>query len=123
MRLATALLAIVFGATLDQPASAADNKDKIVGQWKIIKGEEVPAGTMIEFTKTGKVVFHIDLNGKSMSIEVGDYKIDGDKLTLTAKKGEKDDTEVNTIKSLTDDKLVLVDPKKKEVELERVKKK
>ncbi len=123
MRYLNAVFLAVAGTIFAQPAAAADtNKEKIVGQWKIVKGEEVPPGTMIEFTKAGKVIFHIDLNGKTMPLEVGAYTVDGDKVTFVAKKGEKDDTEVNTIKTLNDTKLILVDPKKKEVEMERVKK-
>lgn len=120
MRFVTPILVAALALAFAQPASA-DNKDKIIGQWKIVKGEEVPPGTMIEFTKAGKVVITVEINGKSMSLEIGEYKVDGDKVTLVAKKGGKDDTEVNTIKSLTDAKMVLVDPMKKEVELERVK--
>jgi uncharacterized protein (TIGR03066 family) len=121
MRLFVASLVLVAAACA-QPAVAADtNKEKIVGKWKMVKGEGVPAGTVIEFTKDGKVSVTVDVGGKSMTIEIGTYSVEGDKVTLKTKIGEKEDTEVNDIKTLTADKLILVDPKKKEAELGRVK--
>ncbi|MCE9530391.1 MAG: lipocalin family protein, partial [Planctomycetes bacterium] len=101
-------------------SSAADeNKDKIVGTWSVTKGEEVPPGTTIEFTKEGKLVFKLTLNGKEVKLE-GTYKIEKDKLTVSMKTPDgKDDTETDTIKTLTADAMVLVDPKGKEVEFKK----
>ena len=124
MRLLPASLVLAISALVAQSAFAGNtNKEKIVGQWKMTKGEGVPVGTVIDFNKAGKVVVTFEVNGKSMTLEVGTYTVDGDKVMLVSKVGGKDDTEVNTIKTLTADKLVLVDPMKKEAEFERVKSK
>ena len=96
---------------------------KIVGKW-IMQGDEakmMPDGTYMEFTADGKVTMNMNLQGKMKSDDIGTYKVDGDKLTMTAKKGGKDDTETDTIKSLTDDELVIVDPKGKEAKFKRMK--
>ncbi len=94
-------------------AGAADkdkpNADKIVGSWEFVKinGKDPGIPIKVEFTKDGMI--------KVGGMTLGTYKIDGDKITLTAKKtGAKDDTDVSTIKLLTDEKLILVDEKKKE---------
>lgn len=123
MRLFTTLLVLV-GAALAQPANAADtNEKKIVGKWKPIKGENIQPGMVIELTQTGKISLTLDAGGKSMTFEMGTFKVDGDKLIVTVKKGEKEDSEVNTIKSLTDTRLIIIDKEKKEMELERIKSK
>ncbi len=97
----------------------ADNKDKIVGVWIVVKGEGVPAGTPVEFTKDGKIVFKIDINGKEIKLE-GAYKVEGDKVTLSMKTPDgKEESETDTIKELTDSKLVFTDPKGKETEFKR----
>jgi uncharacterized protein (TIGR03066 family) len=121
MRVLAASL-VLLGVILVQPAVAADtNKEKIVGKWKPTKGENIQDGMVIELTQTGKINLTLDIGGKSMTIEMGAYRVDGDKLTVTIKQGDKEDSEVNIIKSLTDTKLVIVDKEKKEMELERLK--
>jgi uncharacterized protein (TIGR03066 family) len=85
------------------------NADKIVGTWEFVKinGKDPGIPIKVEFTKDSKI--------KIGGMELGSYKIEGDKITLTAKKKDgKDDTDVSTIKLLTDEKMILVDEKKKE---------
>jgi len=66
------------------------------------------------------------MNDGKMTVmdEAGTYKVAGDKISMTHKgKDDKDETDVVTIKSNTDDKLVIYDEKKKqESELIKVKK-
>jgi uncharacterized protein (TIGR03066 family) len=96
-----------------------DNKSKIVGVWIVVKGEGVPAGTPMEFTKDGKLVLKFEINGKEIKME-GTYKVDGDKVTVSMKTPDgKEDVETDTIKELTDSKFVVTDPKGKEVEFKR----
>jgi uncharacterized protein (TIGR03066 family) len=52
----------------------------------------------------------------------GTYTLDGDKLSLTIKKGDKEDKEMATIKTLSADKLVVENKNGKSVEFEKVKK-
>ncbi len=106
-------------------SSNADDKidtAKLAGKWELVKGEGPPPGTVIEFTADQKVVLHLDKGGKSVAVPIGTYKVDGDKVTLMAKKKDgKDDNETNTITTLTDTRLVLVDSDKKVTEFKRQK--
>jgi len=97
-------------------SGAADvDKAKAIGTWTVAKGEDIPPGTSVEFTKDGKLIFKVALNGKEIKLE-GTYKIEGDKITVSMKTPDgKDDTETDTIKTLNDNEMVLVDPKGKEV--------
>lgn len=108
-----------FGSNSGSPSAAGG---KIVGKW-VPEGEgKVPDVSFIEFTTDGKVVINLSLKGKVHSKEVGTYKLEGDKLTFMGKKPDGTaDNETNTVKSLTDDDMVFVDPKGKEVKFKRVK--
>ena len=121
--LAAVAVAIVFVAG----ASADDKKidpAKLVGKWELTKSESgnAPKGALIEFMKDNKMTITVDFNGKSLTLN-GTYKVDGDKLTVTIKPpdGGKEDSDTDTIKSLTDDKIVLIDKEKKETELTKKK--
>ena len=97
-----------------------DNSKNLLGKWEPDGKSEMPPGSSIEFSADGKIMIHLNANGKQMSLPAGTYKLEGDKVTLK-KDGPKPDTEVNTIKSLTNDSLILVDPKGKEEKFKRVK--
>jgi uncharacterized protein (TIGR03066 family) len=121
--LAAFAAAIVFVGVV----SADDKKidaTKLVGKWELTKStdENAPKGAIVEFTKDNKVSITIDFNGKSIELN-GTYKVDGDKLTvkITPPGGGKEDEDTDTIKSLTDDMIVLVDKNKKETELKKKK--
>jgi uncharacterized protein (TIGR03066 family) len=100
-------------------AKPAIDADKIVGSWVVAKGEGVPPGTPVEFTKDGKVIVKFEANGKSITLD-GTYKVAADKLTITMKTPDgKDKADTETIKALTAEKLVTVDDKGKETEFKR----
>ena len=89
------------------------NAEKIVGTWEVTKGETVPDGSTVEFTKDGKLKMSIKLGDKTETIE-GTYKVDGDNLKVTLKgPGGKNQEETMKIKSLTDKEFVTVDDEKK----------
>lgn len=121
--LTTVAVAIVFvgGVTADDKKV---DPAKLVGKWELTKSESgnAPKGAIVEFKKDNKLAITIDFNGKSLTLD-GTYKVDGDKLTVTIKPpdGGKEDSDTDTIKSLTDDKLVLIDKDKKETELTKKK--
>ena len=107
-------------------AGAQDKKidpAKFVGKWEVTKSE-VPnlTGSTVEFTKDGKLTVMATIEGKKEEF-IGTYTVDGDKLkvTLKPKDGGKENTDTDTIKSVTDDKIVLVDKEKKETELTKKK--
>jgi uncharacterized protein (TIGR03066 family) len=102
-----------FGTSQDK----ADNKTKIVGVWEVTKGD-APPGATLEFTKDGKLKMMAKLKDQTLSME-GTYKIDGDKMSVTLKLGDKEKTEALTIKTLTDKVLVTVDSKGQADEFKR----
>jgi len=82
----------------------ADYAKLIVGKWEVtkIEGGGPPEGTVIEFTKDGK----IHINGKMGDQEIkaeGTYKVDGDKFDFTLKIGDQDLKDTITIKKLEGD--------------------
>ncbi|HEX3146485.1 MAG TPA: TIGR03066 family protein [Gemmataceae bacterium] len=110
-------------------AASADDKEKkfdaakFVGKWELTKSgdENAPKGAVVEFAKDMKVSITIDLNGKEFKLD-GTYKVDGDKITVKLKTPDgKEDEDTDTIKTLTDDMIVLVDKKGKETEFKKKK--
>jgi uncharacterized protein (TIGR03066 family) len=89
--LATVVCALAFTAN-----AKADDTPKLVGKWEITKSTgDTPVGAIVEFTKNGKLLVEIQLDGKEMKLE-GTYKLDGKKLsvklTLNEQKVEHDFT-------------------------------
>jgi uncharacterized protein (TIGR03066 family) len=115
-KMMAAFVAVVFVLSTTSADDKIDGK-KIVGVWKAGKTSGgVPEGATVEFTKDNKLILKIgDIELK------GTYKVDGDKLSVKLKTpDDKEIEETDTIKTLTDKKLVLVDKEKKEDEFDRV---
>jgi uncharacterized protein (TIGR03066 family) len=115
-------LAVVMAVVAVAAADAADEKidaKKLVGKWQP-KEEKKDAKVVIEFTKDGKALYTATADGKDFKIE-GTYKLDGNKLALTMKFGDKEDTKTRTISKLTDTELTSKDEKGKEDTLVRIK--
>jgi|SRR5262245_32831395 len=97
---------------------------RLVGKWKLVKStaENAPKDAIVELTKDNKVVVLATQDGQKFEIR-GTYRVNADKLfvTLMPPKGGKEEEDGDTIKMLTDDKMVLVDKKGKETELSRIK--
>src|SRR5262245_22533820 len=80
-------LAVGAIACLLIPGARAEDKPDyaklLVGKWEVSKADEgtVPAGTVIEFTKDGKVILTGKKDGADVTME-GTYKIDGNKFTV-----------------------------------------
>lgn len=90
-----------------------DNAKKIVGKWEVTKsGSDLPAGSVIEFTKDGKLNAVIKADGMEVKLD-GTFKVEKEKLTVKIKIGDQNIEEVATIKKLTDDALELEDKDKK----------
>jgi uncharacterized protein (TIGR03066 family) len=87
-------------------ARAADNEKMIVGKWELTKVDEggLPKGTVIEFTKDGKVKLVMKKDDKDATME-GTYKVDGDKFDVTMKVGDDEHKQTITILKLTDTEL------------------
>jgi uncharacterized protein (TIGR03066 family) len=123
-------LAACAAAVLAVGVAAADDKDKkvdaakLVGKWELTKStdENAPKGAMVEFTKDNKVTVTLEFNGKKLEL-MGTYKVDGDKLTVKMKSPDgKEEEDTDTVKELSDDKMVLIDKNKKETEFAKAKK-
>jgi uncharacterized protein (TIGR03066 family) len=98
------LAALVCGGTL----TADDKKDekidaqKLLGKW--VHEEKEGGVEAFEFTKDGKLII-TRTDGKGTKTE-GTYKLDGDKLTVTTKERDKEETRTVTILKLTDTEMV-----------------
>ncbi len=120
-----ALSFAVLGALVIVSAGTAraedDNAKKIVGSWELTKaGGDLPAGTIVEFTKDLKLTAVIK---DSKDTVTGTYKIEKDKLTVKVTfMGQMLDEETATIKKLTDDTLEIEDKDKKIDVFKKVKK-
>ena len=97
------------------------NADLIVGKWELVKGEEVPAGSVMEFTKDGKMKVTMTMAGKEIAME-GTYKVEGEKLTTSLNVFGKEISDTDTIKTLNETMLILENTKGKVTELKRKKK-
>ncbi len=125
------LLAVCVAALVVGSVSADDKKEekkidaaKLVGKWEITKTQgDVPKGTIVEMTKDGKLKVTAEFNGKKLELE-GSYSVDGEKLKTKIKGPDGSEVEdTDTIKSVTDDKLVISDKDGKESELTKMKEK
>jgi len=114
---------LVLGLALVGTAGT-DNSKKIVGLWELSKTEDKgpPPGTTVQFTKDGKLKLHMKFGDKEFDLD-GSYKVNGAKVSITIEFGGKSKTEMNTIETLTADRLVLKDEKGKSTEFKRLKKK
>jgi len=94
---------MAFAQGKDDPAA------KIVGTWELAKsGGDLPAGTVIEFTKDGKLKATLKVDEQVLNLE-GTYKVDKNKINVKVKIGEDTFEETVTIKKLTDKELEIED--------------
>ncbi len=120
-------LAACAAAVVFVGAARADDKKvdpaKLVGKWEWTNSDDpsAPKGATGEFTKDNKITMSGEIDGKKLDLS-GTYKVDGDKLIVKISvEGGKDSEDTDTIQTLTDDKLVLVDKDKKTNELTKKK--
>jgi len=123
----TAFLVVGFSPAQEKKAEPAKfDGAKLVGKWELTKSSDKddPKGATVIFEKDGKVSITADFEGKQEKFS-GTYAVKGDKLTVKINppegtKGEAQ-TESDTIKILSDEKLVLLDEKGKETEFTKKK--
>jgi len=93
-------------------AEDADAK-KLVGVWTLAKaGGNLPEGSVVAFTKDGKLTVEVKADGKEVKLE-GTYTLAKDQLSVKLKLGDDKIEETMTVKKLTDDELVTEDKDKK----------
>jgi uncharacterized protein (TIGR03066 family) len=115
-------LAVSFAGLARAEDKKEFDKTKLIVTWNIIKAEGAPVGALVEFAKDGKMIVSFEMDGKQIKVE-GTYKLEGDKLHTVMSFEGNEMKDVDTIKSLTEDKLSLIDKDDKPAELEKVKKK
>lgn len=90
----------------------ADDAAKLVGKWEVTKsGGEVPVGSVVEFTKDGKMTANVTLDGKELKL-AGTYALTGAKLKVNLTLNEQKIDHEFTVK-FKDDELTLEDADKK----------
>jgi len=116
------VLATGAGGGLAAEEKADVNKEKLVGTWEVVKAEQgaLPVGSVVDFGKDGKAKVTHKHDGKESTAE-GTYAVEGDKLTVTLKHGEKESRHVITIKKLTDTEFISANEKDKTAEFKRKK--
>lgn len=122
MRMLGVAVVCLIGGVAMAEEKKGDYTKLIVGKWEVTKADEgtVPTGTMIEFTKDGKMLFVAKMGDQEIKLE-GTYKVDGSAFKMTTKFGEEEKTQVITIKSLDDKTLSTADKDGKAVVLTRKK--
>ena len=117
-----ALVAVLFGlAGFAGADDKDDNAKKIVGKWEVTKsGSDVPVGSIVTFSKDGKINVAVKLDGKDESID-GTYKVEKDKLTVKLKVADQTIEEALTLHKLTDKELEIKDKDGKVDVLKKVK--
>lgn len=104
LRLLTAVAVVcLVGAGVRADDKKADNAKLIVGKWELTKVEEggLPKGTMIEFTKDGKVKVTTKMGDKDATFD-GTYEVKGDKLMVAIKVGDDEHKQTIELLKLTD---------------------
>jgi uncharacterized protein (TIGR03066 family) len=118
---------VIVAATVAMPFAVADDEDrfdaaKFVGVWVLTKSEAgaAPEGAIVEFGKDGALLISLEIGGKTIALK-GAYKVEGDKLTVSIEPpcGGKEETDTDTIRVLTNERIVLVDKDKKLTEFKR----
>jgi uncharacterized protein (TIGR03066 family) len=98
-----------------------DNAKLIQGKWEVIAAHEggPPKGGTVEFTKDGKLKVSGEQNGMKMDFD-GTYKVDGNKMVLTFKIGDNEQSVTITIDKL-DETTCITTSEHGKVELKRKK--
>jgi uncharacterized protein (TIGR03066 family) len=115
-----AMFVVAAGLRAEEKIDAS----KLVGTWKLTKSEDpnAPKDAIVEFSSDNKLTITVKVGDENKKFS-GTYKVDGANLTVTVKSPDdgKDVEETDTITTLTDEKLVLLDKQKKTTELTRQK--
>lgn len=113
--------AIVCAFTVGARAEdKVDYAKLLVGKWEISKAEEgtVPVGTIVEFTKDGKVKITAKMEGKEISFD-GTYKVEKNTFTFIMKMGDMEHKETITITKMSEKEMTTKDKDGKVVECKK----
>jgi uncharacterized protein (TIGR03066 family) len=124
------LAAGLFALCLCAPASGAPvpkeraDAEKVVGTWKMTLDSRGGTDTdlQIEFTQGGQMTIRQVHSAGQVTVYVGTYRVVGNELPYEVKMNGRVKAETLTIKKLTADVLIVVDPDGLKEEFARVKK-
>ncbi|HJZ55504.1 MAG TPA: TIGR03066 family protein [Gemmataceae bacterium] len=117
-------LGVVAIVSLAGAGTRADDKvdyaKLLVGKWEVTKADPgtVPEGTLVEFTKDGKMKITAKKDGKDTMIE-GTYKVEKNTFTMTVKIGDEEHTQTITITKISEKEMSTKDKDGKAVELKK----
>src|SRR5262249_43618515 len=83
-----------------EPGKESTTQEKLLGRWEATRGE-IPPGSILEFTRDGKLKITIKVEGKAMSDE-STYALQGEAIKTTHREGPREVTETLKTKTLTD---------------------
>lgn len=95
---------------------------ELVGRWEVVEGPPEYRDAVFEFYRSGKMVGHFNDN-KMLRVIYAEVRIEGDKIYSTTwreRTGEEKVT-VQTIRSLTNRALIVVDDRGKVIKMARAK--
>lgn len=101
-----------------QAGEKSGNSAKIIGSWEVVKSDDAPAGSSVEFTKDGKLIF-IPKGKEDKKLEAT-YIVEGNKLTTKRVEKGKEEMNILTIQTLTETTLITLNDKGKTDEMKRV---
>jgi uncharacterized protein (TIGR03066 family) len=126
MRILTAGLLLAFAWTASAAPIPKERVDaeKVVGTWRMTLGAQgqTDVNLELEFQQGGKMTIRQVFPGGQTSVFVGGYRVIGNELPYEVKQNGRVKKETLTIKKLTADQLILVDPDGLKEEFARVKK-
>lgn len=115
------LLALAF--LLQQPAATAADAPALAGTWVLVKGSaDLPKDVtfVTVFAADGSMALKFDTGDpKQDTVHKGKFKLSGGKLAYTISTGSGERGETLTVKTLTAETLVVVDPDGKVEEFRR----
>ncbi|MFO0803790.1 MAG: hypothetical protein U0791_11810 [Gemmataceae bacterium] len=120
--LAAGVLLCTFGAFSLAEDDKVDYAKLVVGKWEVTKAAPgtVPAGTLVEFAKDGKLKVVAKKGDNDFSID-GTYTLEKSTLTMKMKIGDDEKTKAITITKISDKSMSTKDSDDKVVEMERKK--
>lgn len=120
--LAAGVLLCTFGAFSLAEDDKVDYAKLVVGKWEVTKAAPgtVPAGTLVEFAKDGKLKVVAKKGDNDFSID-GTYTLEKNTLTMKMKIGDDEKTKAITITKISDKAMSTKDSDDKVVEMERKK--
>jgi len=108
---------------LNASAPAVEDTDYaklLIGKWEVTKADEgtVPEGSIIEFTRDGKVKATIK-KGDDQEVQEGAYKVEKDTVSVTMKKDGEEQTKKVTISKINEKEMTCKHDDGKIVELKK----